>query len=601
MLTLYSFFKKLPQTSSFIFYGLRLFWRADPFKTGVLFFITLLGASLGPLLVWLSAKVIDEITRAPFQLSSWNTLVWAALAYVALTLIVDALQPIAEMQKRLLTAKLEAYVDELLIEKAISIPDTAAFEDSSFHAKSQIIRYNEYFVSMWITIVSQTCSGIVTIAASSLMIGTFAPWIPLLFLILAFPKLYWEAKLNNATFEGREEVQELRRRAEYYAGVPLIPETAGEIKMFNLVPFFKASYRNTALKLLNTISHDHRKLALYHLFWSVLQSLAAGFVLIYIVQQALRGAFSVGDLLLFIGATVQFNEGVNEMFAAFAIGARETRHLGNIYTFLNSKNTMETGDAPIADRKTEGYAFDRVSFTYDGSKTVLDIEKLDIPLNKTTVLVGENGSGKTTLIKLLLRYFDPNQGAIYYNGLPLKAYDIKHFRSNATAVFQDFLRYEMSLKLNIGLGEVSSRNDLDKIEKAALFGGVNLFLDKLENGYDTELGRLFGGRNLSGGEWQRVAISRAFMRDESADLFIFDEPSSALDVFIEEEIFDKLSRMTEGKTVIIVSHRLSTARFADHIIFLENGRVIETGTHDELMANQGQYAELYHLQAKKYV
>nr|WGD89507.1 ATP-binding cassette domain-containing protein [Bacillus subtilis] len=178
---------------------------------------------------------------------------------------------------------------------------------------------------------------------------------------------------------------------------------------------------------------------------------------------------------------------------------------------------------------------------------------------------------------------------------------MEDFRSNATAVFQDFLRYEMSLKLNIGLGEVSSRNDLTKIEKAALFGGVNLFLNKLENGYNTELGRLFGGRNLSGGEWRRVAISRAFMRDESADLFIFDEPSSALDVFIEEEIFDKLSRMTEGKTVIIVSHRLSTARFADHIIFLENGRVVETGTHDELISNQGQYAELYHLQAKKYV
>lgn len=339
------------------------------------------------------------------------------------------------------------------------------------------------------------------------------------------------------------------------------------------------------MKLLNTISNDHRKLALYHLFGSVLQSLAAGLVLIYIVLQALRGTFSV-DLLLFIGATVQFNEGVNELFAAFAIGARETRHLGNIYTFLNSKNTMETGDAALADHKTEGYALDSVSFTYDGSKTVLDIEKLDIPLNKTTVLVGENGSGKTTLIKLLLRYFDPNQGAIYYNGSPLKEYDIEDFRSNATAVFQDFLRYEMSLKLNIGLGEVSSRNDLTKIEKAALFGGVNLFLNKLENGYNTELGRLFGGRNLSGGEWQRVAISRAFMRDESADLFIFDEPSSALDVFIEEEIFDKLSRMTEGKTVIIVSHRLSTARFADHIIFLENGRVVETGTHDELISNR---------------
>nr|WGD69746.1 ATP-binding cassette domain-containing protein [Bacillus subtilis] len=174
----------------------------------------------------------------------------------------------------------------------------------------------------------------------------------------------------------------------------------------------------------------------------------------------------------------------------------------------------------LADHKTEGYALDSVSFTYDGSKTVLDIEKLDIPLNKTTVLVGENGSGKTTLIKLLPRYFDPNQGAIYYNGSPLKEYDIEDFRSNATAVFQDFLRYEMSLKLNIGLGEVSSRNDLTKIEKAALFGGVNLFLNKLENGYNTELGRLFGGRNLSGGEW-RQSPYRALLCAMNRQTFLY--------------------------------------------------------------------------------
>ncbi|KAA6474762.1 ABC transporter ATP-binding protein [Bacillus swezeyi] len=601
MLKMYLFLKKLPQTSSLIFYGLALFWRCDPLKTSILFFITLLNALLGPLLVWLSAEVIDEISRSPFELSSWNTLVWAAIAYIGFTLIVDALQPVAEMQKRLLTAKLEAYLDELLMKKAASIPDIAAFEDASFHTNTQIIRYNEYFVTMWVTIVSQTFSGIVMIAAGCLMIGMFAPWVPILFLMLAVPKLYWEAKLNNATFEGRKEVQDLRRRAEYYAGVPLIPETAGEVKMYNLVPFFKTSYRNTSMKLLHTLSNDQKKLALYQLFWSVLQSLATGAVLIYIVRQALQGAVSVGDLLLFIGAAVQFNEGINEMFAAFAIGARETRHLGNIHSFLHSKNSMENGETMLPDQKSEGFAFDHVLFSYDRDKTVLDIEKLDIPLNKTTVLVGENGSGKSTLIKLLLRYFDPNQGAIFYNGMPLKAYDIEHFRSHATAVFQDFLKYEMTLKHNIGMGDISSCGDLSKIESASMFGGVDLFLHKLENGYETELGRLFGGRNLSGGEWQRVAISRAFMRDESAEILIFDEPSSALDVFIEEEIFNKLNRLTQGKTVIIVSHRLSTARFADHIVFLEKGKVAETGTHDELMKNQAQYANLYRLQAEKYV
>ena len=600
MLKFHSFFKKLPQTASIIFYGLTLFWRCDPFKSAVLFLITLLGAMLGPLLVWLSAEVIDEIARAPFELSSWNTLVWASFAYIAFTLIVDALQPVAEMQKRLLTAKLEAYLDEMLMKKAISIPDIAAFEDASFHTNTQIIRYNEYFVTMWVSIVSQTFGGMVMIAASSLLIGMSAPWVPLLFLILAVPKLYWEAKLNNATFEGRKEVQELRRRAEYYAGVPLMSETAGEVKIYNLVPFFKSFYKNTSMELLHTLSNDQKKLALYQLFWSVLQSLAAGAVLIYIVHQAFHGGLSIGDVMLFIGAAVQFNEGINEMFAAFAIGARETRHLGNVHSFLNSNNSMENGETAPAAQKQKGFTCDQVEFSYDGTKTVLDIRKLDIPLNKTTVLVGENGSGKSTLVKLLLRYFDPNQGTISYNGLPLYKYDIEDYRSNAAAVFQDFLRYEMTLKYNIGLGDISSCSNLAKIKSASAFGGVDQFLHKLEDDYETELGRLFGGRNLSGGEWQRVAISRAFMRDESADILIFDEPSSALDVFIEEEIFDKLQKLTQGKTVIIVSHRLSTARFADHIVFLEKGRVAEAGTHQQLMKNQAQYAELYRLQAEKY-
>ncbi|XBO86124.1 hypothetical protein AAGG52_23005 [Bacillus licheniformis] len=332
MLKFYSFFKKLPQTASIIFYGLTLFWRCDPFKSAVLFFITLLNAMLGPLLVWLSAEVIDEIARAPFELSSWNALVWAAFAYIAFTLIVDALQPVAEMQKRLLTAKLEAYLDEMLMKKAISIPDIAAFEDASFHTNTQIIRYNEYFVTMWVSIVSQTFGGMVMIAASSLLIGMSAPWVPLLFLILAVPKLYWEAKLNNATFEGRKEVQELRRRAEYYAGVPLMSETAGEVKIYNLVPFlnlfiktlrWSSSIRCPTIKKTGAVSAVLVGITIFGRRCRPDLHRAPGF----------SWGLSIGDVMLFIGAAVQFNEGINEMFAAFAIGARETRHLGNVHSF----------------------------------------------------------------------------------------------------------------------------------------------------------------------------------------------------------------------------------------------------------------------------
>ncbi|HEK9103801.1 ABC transporter ATP-binding protein [Bacillus sp. Xin] len=601
MLKFYIFLKKVPKYLSLILYSLKLFWKCDSSKSVILLFITLINALLGPLLVWLSAKVIDGITESPFDFSSWNSVVWISLIYIGLTLVVDALQPISEMQKRLLTAKLEAHIDELLIKKVNAMLGISIFEQSSFHTNSQIIKYNEYFVTMWINIISQTFSGLVMIIASSFLIGKFAFWIPIIFLLLALPKMFWEAKLNNATFEGRPEVQELRRRAEYYSGVPLSPSTANEVKVYSLVPLFKSLYRSTSTQLLHTISKDQKRLALYQLFWSVLQSITVGIIVIYIVKQAIKGEVTVGDLLLFIGAVVQFNEGVNEMFAAFAIGARETRHLNNIFTFLNSAVDMQDGAHTLSNEKRDGYRLENVSFTYNGSKEIINIHNLSIPLHKTTVLVGENGSGKTTLLKLLLRYFDLNQGEIYYNGLPLKDYKTNSFRTNTTAVFQDFLRYEMTLRDNISIGNISFNNNLDLIEKASQLGGVDHFLSKLDKGYDTELGRLFGGRNLSGGEWQRIAISRAFMRNKTASLLVFDEPSSALDAFIEEEIFDKLNKLKEGKTVIIVSHRLSTARFADNVIFLEQGQVLETGTHDELIAKKGKYAELYELQARKYL
>jgi len=592
--------KKFSETTSVILYGLNLFWQCDKLKTCALFLIILLESLLGPLLIWLSAKIIDKITLTPFNLFSWNTVVWMALIYIAFTLLVDALQPLVEMQKRLLTFKLQAHIDRLLITKAISIPDIAPFEQASYHTRTQIVRYNEYFVNMWITIVTQFLSGVALFIAGSTLIGMFAPWAPILFVLLSFPKMYLEAKINNLTFEGREEIQELRRRAEYYLCTPLMPETAGEMKVYNLIPFFKSRYSTTAKHLLQTISNDQKKLTLHQFIWSLLQSLVAGGILIYIVRQALQGQLSTGDILLFIGAIIQFNEGTNELFAVFAIGPRETRHLRKIVSFLTSENNMKSGNFLLDNAINKGYEFNKISFSYNGEKEVLKIDDLQIPKGKITVLVGENGSGKSTIIKLLLRYFDPNEGTIYFNTLPLSCYDIENFRLNSTAVFQDFLRYEMDLKSNIGVGKISKFDDLRNIEKAACLGGANQFLHKLENKYDTELGRLFGGRNLSGGEWQRIALSRAFMRHESANLLVFDEPTSALDVFIEEEIFEKLRKLAFGKTVIIVSHRLSTARFADNIIFLEKGKVVETGTHDELIKNQAHYAELYKLQAQKY-
>ncbi|MGG4400406.1 ABC transporter ATP-binding protein [Paenibacillus amylolyticus] len=586
--------------ASSVLFGLSLLWTCSPVKVCTVFAIKVLEALLGPLLVWLSAKIIDRLAEQPFVLASWDALAWMVLLYIGLTLVVDALQPVSEMHKRLLTAKLQAHIDELLISKAMSIPDIAPFEKAGFHTKTRVIQYNEYFVTMWLTIISQTIGGLVVIAAGSIMIGTIAPWAPIVLLALVVPKLYWEAKLNNATFEGREEVQELRRRAEYYAGTPLRPETAGELKVFGLVPFFKERYLNTSRELLLTLSADQRKLALHQLLWSVLQSLAAGLIIIYLVGHALSGHFTAGDIFLFIGATIQLNEGMNELFAAFAIGPREARHLEKIRSFLYSENEMESGPCPPAVSVKEGFRLEGVRFRYDETKIVLDIPELIIPAGKVTVLVGENGSGKSTLVKLLLRFFDPNEGVVFYNGIPLCEYDIAAYRTQATAVFQDFVRYEMNLRDNIGLGNLAAVNEQRIIERAAKLGGVDEFIHKLGQKYDTQLGRLFGGRSLSGGEWQRIALSRAFMRKDIAGLLIMDEPSSALDVFMEEDVFQRMRDLMKNKTVVIVSHRLSTARHADYVVYMEQGRIMETGTHNQLLVNGVGYAELYNMQAQKY-
>lgn len=600
MIVLQRIVMRQQQMTSSILFGLSLLWTCSPYKVCTVFAIKVFEALLGPLLVWLSAKIIDRLTDHPFVLSSWDALTWMVLLYIGLTLALDALQPVSEMHKRLLTAKLQAHIDELLINKAISIPDISSFEKASFHTKTRVIQYNEYFVIMWITIISQTLGGLVVIIAGCLMIGTIAPWAPLFLLALVVPKLYWEARLNNATFEGREEVQELRRRAEYYASTPLMPETAGELKVFGLVPFFKERYLATSNELLRTLSADQRKLVLHQLLWSVLQSLAAGLIIIYLAGQAVSGSITPGDIFLFIGAVIQLNEGMNELFAAFAIGPREAKHLHNIRSFLNSENEMKSGSRPLPRTVKEGFRLEGVRFRYDETKVVLDIPELTIPAGKVTVLVGENGSGKSTLVKLLLRFFDPNEGAVFYNGISLKEYDIPSLRIQATAVFQDFVRYEMNLRDNIGLGHLASINEQAMIDRAAALGGVEPFLHKLDQQYETQLGRLFGGRNLSGGEWQRIALSRAFMREDHAGLLIMDEPSSALDVFMEEDVFQRMRGLMENKTVIIVSHRLSTARHADYVVYMENGKVTETGTHNQLIANGAGYAELYNMQAQKY-
>ncbi|CAM4194989.1 ABC transporter ATP-binding protein [Paenibacillus tarimensis] len=580
-------------------WGLCLIYRSDPRRCAIVFAMTIAEALLGPLLIWLSTFIIDELIRDVNLLSAFGPIYWLAILFILLTIVVDAIQPLVEMHKKLLTAQIQRNIDERLMQKANDLTDIAPFEQAGFHTKLKVARYNEYFITLWLDMTANALGGIVQIAAGSLLIWTVLPYAPLLFVMLALPRLFVEARLNNVTFEGRPQVQELRRRAEYFMGLPLQHEAANEIKLFNATPYFKAKYESATRELIAVLAVDQRKWTLHNMAWGLFEAIICGLALILIVRNAMAGKVQPGQLLLFIGALYQLREGVTQLFGVFAIGAREINNISSIMGFLHAELPEQTGEEP-APAAASGFRFERVRFAYREDQDTLHIEDLTIPAGHITVLIGENGSGKSTLLKLLLRFYEPVSGTIYYNGNPLRDYRIHELRRHTTAIFQDFVRYEMNMNSNIGIGHLPEMKQPDLIRKAAQIGGASSVAEKLPEGYETEIGRLFNGINLSGGEWQRIATSRAYMREESAYILLFDEPTSALDPYAEYEMIRSLRTLAANKTVIIVSHRLSTAKLADHIVLLRHGEVAETGTHETLIRQDGLYAELHRMQSSVY-
>lgn len=591
-------FRRVARSAVSTWKGVRLVWQADRLRASVLFVLYSLQAILGISAAYLSKLVIDALFYPSTVVLSPMI---PAVAFVVVSLALDTLPVFIGSQHNLFTATLRAYIDTRLMEKANEIPDLGPFEDSGFHTKVRAFRADEYLATMWLGVLSGTLIGLLRVGMSLAFMIRLASGIPILILSFGIARMVSEERVSSVTFEGREEIVALRRRAEYFASLPLAPEHAHEVKAYRLIPFFKRRYTMVARELLQLISRDQRRLLIHQTVWAVLEVLSFGAGLYYV---ALHSTATAGDITLFIAMYWQFAEGLRDLYAPVTIGAREGAQVRKMLAFLEANPTMEvpkTGKIPtLSGRTRPGFHVKDLVFSYDGQTPVLEIPDLEIPKGQTVALVGENGAGKSTLIKLLLRLYDPDRGMIYLDGLPLSEYDVVAYRSIASGVFQDFVRYQLTLRQNIGLGRVQDLENSEAIHRAARLAGADRLAEQDVQGYDQQLGKLFGGRELSGGEWQRIALARAFMRHNHAELYIFDEPTSALDAHIEYEILSRMIGVTSGKTVILVSHRLSTVRRASKIIVLDKGRVVEEGDHNSLMRRGGRYAELYEVQASRY-
>jgi ATP-binding cassette subfamily B protein len=501
----------------------------------------------------------------------------------------------------LLRALLAQAVNELILEKALTLR-LADFEDSEFY--DRMTRARRDASSRPLSLVRRAF-GILQNSLSLLVYGglliQFSFWAVLVLAVSTLPAFLAETRFSEDAFRlFRWRAPETRMQS-YLETLLAREDNAKEVTLFGLGPLFLGRYRALFEKLFAEDAALTRKRGIWGYALGALSSAAFYGTYALIVLRAIDGTISLGDMTMYLLVFKQGQSALAAILAAVGGMYEDNLYLSNLYEYLEHPVQQSEGTAVRGPEPESGIRFEHVSFAYPGSSlNVLDDVSFEIPRGQKLALVGENGAGKTTLIKLLTRLYEPTSGRVWLDGLPLADWEPKRLRARISVIFQDFIRYQLLLGENIGAGDVRHFDDEAAWRRAGEQGMVDDFIGRLSQGYRTQLGRWFkGGQELSTGQWQKVALARAFMR-EQADIMVLDEPTAAMDAEAEAEVFQRFRQLSSDRMGIVISHRFSTVRMADQIIVLDRGRVVEQGSHAELMAQNGRYAHLFTLQAEGY-
>ena len=581
----------------------RLAWLSSPRKTALSFLLRIIRSAMPVALLYVGKLIIDQVVQLNRQGAGGNQReLWELVAIeFALAIVTDGLNRMINLMDSLLGDLFSNYTSMRIMRHAATL-DLDQFEDSVFYDKLERARQQTLGRTILLSQVMSQVQDFISMAFLIAGLLAFNPWLILLLLVAIIPSFLGESYFNSQNYALTRSQTPERRELDYVRYLGASDETAKEVKIFGLADFIINRFKTLSDKFYAANSKLAVRRSAWGTFFSVLGSIGYYAAYGFMIYQTINGKTSVGSLTFLAGSFRQLSSLMENMLSRFTTVSQGAIYLNDFLEFfeIKPKITVAANPLPFPKPIKQGFKFEDVGFQYHNSETWAN-RHINITLlpGEKLALVGENGAGKTTLVKLLARLYDPTEGRILLDGIDLKEYDINELWLNLGIIFQDYIRYQMTFSNNIAVGNISEIDNKVLIEKAARESLADALAAKLPGHYDQWLGRRFNeGVELSGGEWQKVALARAYMKD--AQVLILDEPTAALDARAEYEVFQRFAELTKGKSAVLISHRFSTARLADRILVLDQGTVLEVGTHDELLVKNGHYAELFNLQAMGY-
>jgi ATP-binding cassette subfamily B protein len=586
--------------------ALELVWTTSRALTVALALLTLVAGLLPAGVAWVGAHIVDAVVTASRIVVGGGdaplrpVLEWVVAEGVLVAALAGAQRGLSLCQS-LLRAQLGNRVNVMILDKALTL-ELAQFEDSEFYDK--LTRARREASTRPLSLVTRTFGlgqNLISLVSYGSLLYQFSPWAVLVLVVAGLPSFVAETRFSGDAFRLFRWRSPETRMQLYLETVLAREDHAKEVKLFGLGPLLLQRYRD----IFHLLYSADRDLAVRRDSWGFGLGLIGTATLYaaygWIALTTVLGRITLGQMTMYLALFRQGQSAVSAMLSAIGGMYEDNLYLSTLYEYLETPVPESRGVAQVGAEPGDGIRFEQVVFTYPGAETpaLVDIN-LHIRPGESLALVGQNGSGKTTLIKLLTRLYTPDSGRILLDGTDLRDWDEATLLQRIGVIFQDFARYQMRVGENVGAGDVTHFEDAARWREASDKGMASDFIDTLPAGFDTQLGKWFReGRELSGGQWQKIALARAFMRAQ-ADILVLDEPTAAMDAGAEANIFEHFRELAGNRIVILISHRFSTVRMADQIIVIQDGRIVEHGSHEQLMVLDGHYAHLFSLQAQGY-